>query len=607
MEKDRLSSDVLESGQNGVSFKYSLDATSGEENISSASATEGEELVADAKDETNEKEKHFNNDQKETGAIANGEEHIAERHDQDKVNVLEETTDNNNMDGVELEKDSSRETLDDDHDKPYDANTVKIVIGHSRHSRTHHDDHAHSKHKKHRHPFDVFTVLLKRLKKDSEYRIRFLHTLFVIWMFITLGWVVSVVGSTFPDLRLIINKDLDTASWIFTGGSIGYMTGAFVFGLLFDRLNRMLVMVAVTTLSGFAIAVMPWCSTFPWLVVINVVSGFFTGGIDVCGNSHIASIWGVQAAPYMQSIHFGFSAGGFIGPQTAKPFVAPVTCVPTNETYNNTTEKTCVDIYGETHIHWTYLIVGIGSLSAAVPFLILYCLSGSHNTYITTFMENNELSKKNIPITLPDLSLKKKVLFVSALTLLISSYACTEGRYSSLITSFNDEYLKWPKQEGLDLASVFWGAFAVGRFISIPISHYLKPSNMILVYLIVLTLTFIAFLFASIHDIVGLIWTCSALAGLSMSAIFPAIFTWTAESILHVTGKISATYLVGVSVFNMLMPLLYGYLMEHVNLLYFAYLLIAQCVFSFVIYVIIRLMIKLYIQPVTLENEKDKV
>lgn len=45
----------------------------------------------------------------------------------------------------------------------------------------------------------------------------------------------SLVGVTFPDIRLIIHKDLDTASWIFTTGAIGFMVGALVVGVLFDR------------------------------------------------------------------------------------------------------------------------------------------------------------------------------------------------------------------------------------------------------------------------------------------------------------------------------------------------------------------------------------
>ena len=57
--------------------------------------------------------------------------------------------------------------------------------------------------------------------------------------------MVALSGTAFPDIRLIVDKDLETASWLFTGGSLGYMVGAFVGGLVFDRYIIITVFVAV--------------------------------------------------------------------------------------------------------------------------------------------------------------------------------------------------------------------------------------------------------------------------------------------------------------------------------------------------------------------------
>jgi hypothetical protein len=38
------------------------------------------------------------------------------------------------------------------------------------------------------------------------------------------------MGPSFPDLRLIVNQELDTASWLFTIFSIGYLIGSFFGG-----------------------------------------------------------------------------------------------------------------------------------------------------------------------------------------------------------------------------------------------------------------------------------------------------------------------------------------------------------------------------------------
>ena len=39
-------------------------------------------------------------------------------------------------------------------------------------------------------------------------------------------------GPSFMDLRMIINKDIDTASWLFTISSFGYIVGSLVGGKL---------------------------------------------------------------------------------------------------------------------------------------------------------------------------------------------------------------------------------------------------------------------------------------------------------------------------------------------------------------------------------------
>ena len=53
---------------------------------------------------------------------------------------------------------------------------------------------------------------------------------FVTFFFFLQGWIEALFGPTFPDLRLIINEDLDTASWLLTGTSIGFLVGSIVAG-----------------------------------------------------------------------------------------------------------------------------------------------------------------------------------------------------------------------------------------------------------------------------------------------------------------------------------------------------------------------------------------
>ena len=345
------------------------------------------------------------------------------------------------------------------------------------------------------------------------------------------------------------------------------------------------------------------------------------------GNSHIASICGAEAGPFMHSIHFGFSVGGILSPLSAEPFFAEKTCKPTDAIGQNSTEfsvsthysvfnttEKCEEVYGETRIHFAYLAAASLAVSAAIPFVVLYCFSGKEskdvvkNTKPDTTPQNKQNTFSNDIVAesdLPVLSLKLKVIFVFLLSTLLMCYCAIEGRFSGLLMTFVVEQLDWTKSNGARINTVFWASFAAGRFLGIVITRYLKPSTMLTVYLTALAATFLGFLAASLFTITWLIWVVTALAGLAMSIIFPSIFTWTAESILPVTGTISGIYLLNVSIGNMLLPLLYGYLMDKFTRLWFAYLIIGQCVICIVIYMIILILVRKYITPFK-KHEKEQ-
>ena len=59
-----------------------------------------------------------------------------------------------------------------------------------------------------------------------------------------------------------------------------YMVGSLLFGVLYDRYNRH-IMLAVCTF-GFAVfnGVKPFCSVFPVMVAVQLLNYIFSGGLD---------------------------------------------------------------------------------------------------------------------------------------------------------------------------------------------------------------------------------------------------------------------------------------------------------------------------------------
>ena len=330
---------------------------------------------------------------------------------------------------------------------------------------------------------------------------------------------------------------------------------------------------------------------------------YFSGG-----NSHIASICGAEAGPFMHSIHFGFSIGGILSPLTAEPFLARKNC-KTENPHQNTTNATIMsttipipntteecETYGETRVHWAYAIGGALMLSAAIPFLILYCKSGRYSRNSKKEVQLEKSADENNGNLLV-LSLKLKITFLFLLATLLANYCAVEARFSGLLMTFVVEHLNWTKSAGAHINTVFWATFSAGRLLGIIVTRFLKPKTMLSIYLILLTATFGGFLVASFFNVTWLIWALTAVSGLAMSIIFPSIFTWTAESILPVTGTVSGIYLLTVSVVNMLLPLLYGHMMDHYTQLWFTYLLAGQCVLCLILFWAILVLVRKYITP----------
>lgn len=61
---------------------------------------------------------------------------------------------------------------------------------------------------------------------NTANRHRILHTFCIFTSIFAMGWRNALIGPTLPDIRIIIDENLATASWIFTANSLGGLLGA---------------------------------------------------------------------------------------------------------------------------------------------------------------------------------------------------------------------------------------------------------------------------------------------------------------------------------------------------------------------------------------------
>ncbi|XP_060573550.1 sodium-dependent glucose transporter 1-like isoform X2 [Ruditapes philippinarum] len=464
--------------------------------------------------------------------------------------------------------------------------------------------------------------IFHRLKSDEAFRQQIVHTLILGWSFIGLGWSAGMNGPVFPDLRQIIQEDLAKSSWMFTTGSFGYLCGSFIGGILYDKLNKVLLLAVSSFGSGVSMLLTPYCSSLAAMLFIKFAGGFFFGGLDTGGNADIIHVWGADVDTYMQALHFAFSIGTLLSPLATEPFLAGtfVTCYEktnitvenaTNEFYPATTNamtdksttdtpvkenvtldnssilQICNENLEETNVHHAFLMSSLFMFSATICYIYLYIKTQRNKKKMTTLQakansDGDKSDKRN------EMPIYFKIIFLSLLSLLISSYCIAEDSFAGFLMTFSLDYLDWDKSTGSYATSVFWFTFCAGRFCGIFIVSCCKNSTLLTTYLCFFTLSYIAFTITTFFKLFPLIWVSIAALGFSLSVIFPAVFSWTSEHIIHVSGKISALFLVSSCLSGMLLPLLIGFLMEYFHPMWYSYVLLITALFCVVCYVSIR-------------------
>ena len=331
------------------------------------------------------------------------------------------------------------------------------------------------------------------------------------------------------------------------------------------------------------------------------------------GNAEIVNIWRADAAPYMQALHFCFSIGGMIAPFIAEPFLATTimqtsknvnssgdhfenSSVIDNHTYESTEvfnsglqfqenssvlkdthmeenrKREMVQVFGETSVQYSYLITGILVFITVIPFSVMLYLRPKD------VAKTDAITNQKDPTNFKELSLPARILILSFLSLLIIIYCGTDDTYAGFLMTFLLTELNWNKSEGSLASSLHWLCFGLARLGCIFLVRYVKTSKLMIIFGILVVFSFTGLLLSTIYNIKPLIWIFIGFPGIALSLLFPAMFTWTNENIVIVSGKISAMFLMSASTGVMLLPLLFGYTMERFSPRWFLYLLLGQSI-----------------------------
>ena len=340
----------------------------------------------------------------------------------------------------------------------------------------------------------------------------------------------------------------------------------------------------------------------------------------------------------MQLFHCIFSVGAFFGPWIAKPFLAKVSYVPAPGQEGNSTSDVTDGVYGGTGIlpsssplenTTLQLETVMGPSSVSTAFLIVgMCMIGTGMLYLVAFFltraERREEKKASKPSTLRSSSPRaeqdelirnpnhdKKVFQVPMIILAFlrfGLYVGLELTFSGFVMAFAVKGMGWPKEKGLHLTTVYWGAFAASRIFSVFTAVIISPTATVVIDVVLLMSGYLCMaLFFSFHPVV--LYVTSVLVGLAGGSFYGASMSWYHRYML-VTQRIGGSFTTGSWAGMTALPALAGYFIQYYKPAAFLYLCMAVAILLTTVTTIATVIGLKFGRPLSLKvpvKERDEV
>jgi len=338
--------------------------------------------------------------------------------------------------------------------------------------------------------------------------------------YITVGFVIGIIGPTLPSLANQTGTLLSRISLLFPILSVGSLLGSFLSGHLFDRVKGHHVMIISVALLITSMTFIPLTPLFWTMMFFFFIVGLASSGLDVGGNTLLIWVHKDKVGPFMVGLHFFFGLGAFTAPMVVGQALKAT---------------------GE--FEWSYWTLAI----ICVPVIICFLLINSpvHDKVLTD-----------------DEKVKTDKLLVFLISLFMFLHVGAELSFGGWIYSYAIKRELTSVTQAAYLTSAYWGAITGGRLISVFISMKLKSRTMLVVYLYGCILVVILLLLG--RNSVMLTWIGTILLGISISTLIPSTFTFAKEN-MDITGKVTSWLVIGLGAGNMFFPWFIGQLFEPVG------------------------------------------
>jgi MFS transporter, FHS family, Na+ dependent glucose transporter 1 len=335
--------------------------------------------------------------------------------------------------------------------------------------------------------------------------------------FIGLGLISAVLGPTLPALAELTQSTFSQISIVFLLHSLGYFIGSLAGGHLLDRVSGHLAMILALCAAVIMLAVIP-ITPYLWLLIGLVsVTGFARGIVDVGGNTLLVWVHGEKVGPYMNALHLFYGIGAFLAP---------------------------------------VIIAQALSISGGV----VWGFWGIALLLIPSIFQLSFTSEPSAPgKTSSDSEGSSAGQLVFLMVLFAFCYSSLANIFGGWIYSYSLESNLTNETSAAYLTSIFWGAFTLGRVISIPVATRYQPKQILSADLLGSFISVSLMLLFPRSPL--MVWVGAAGLGLSVASMFPTVITL-AERTLAVSGKVTSRFVVASALGGMLPPWIVGQVFE---------------------------------------------
>ncbi len=341
--------------------------------------------------------------------------------------------------------------------------------------------------------------------------------------FVALGLTGASMGPTLPGLAANTQSTLAQVSFLFSARALGYLFGSLMGGRLYDRRAGHPVMALALTGMVILMLLTPLVSQLWLLTGILLLLGLAESIMDVGGNTLLVWVHRREVGPYMNGLHFFFGIGAFLSPI----LIAQMMLMSGG-------------------ITWGYWLLAV----LIMPIIML--LLRQPSPPLQKMADHKDEAHQG----------QVNYLLLGLIVLFFFLYVGVEMGFGGWIYTYLTSTGLANITTAAYMTAAYWGAFTIGRLLSIPIAFRVRPRYVLLVDMIG-SLVGLGIMMLWPTNLTAM-WIGILTVGVFTASVFPTTITL-AERRMPITGQVTGWFFVGASLGSMFLPWLTGQLFEQIG------------------------------------------